>query len=431
MAKKLLELSKEEDASQEVSLTPEVDVTDPEVVSEVVEARSEFEDGFQVAMEALDSIDRAYGIYGKLITKIQLDANKVKSGTFSKEDLEESVVEFTEDAEEVGYEPEQDLETVATESTDPTVGLEALDGERKSLSDRILKGITNNWENLTNTFNDIDAYVKLIQNYDVETHKKNLTLLQNGGMVKRSSVVETSVSDINKKLAIYYAMGNSKFDTNSFIKHVNLPYELIVNKKLYTDGFKSVYDSLIVSVNNEKPIPEHKQSIAVLDSFTIPEVREWLNKDTKSGLVSNFIGDKFSIISIFQDKKGADTRLDMYTVPKSYYADKQIGVVSEKDMEAILKTAIELKPKGTKLAEVGKKQYWDTMFKSTRSSIATSLFSYVYGIFAIKRQARQYMVANQYTTGVIRALLHLKKSHINTGMVITKLVSSMYETKTK
>jgi len=418
-----------------------IDTENPEEVSAVLEGvegvepdasedelQEKFDEEVEVAQEALQELVRLSAIGNKLQTSMNVDAELLKAGKFSKEHLAVSIESFMTMSSDLGYNYAPAFESLSFESADGvTLAIEALDGGRQGLLARITKSFKNGWEGLTATFSDLDATAKILRSFNEKKLKDILAEIESGARKPSSSYnpVNTAVS---KKLAIYYAMGNQNFDVNSVITQINMAYNLIVEKKLFTDGCKYVVEALSVGWEDAKEIPVFKPSIDVVDKFTLPEIRKWLNRDTKAAVVSEFIGHKFNITSVYQNASETDCRNDYYTVPSEMYAKKETPMLKQQDIVKLLKAGIDLAPKGIKLAEVGKAEYWkkfrETMYNNVKNSLMSGnlMGSIINGPAA----ANWNNCRNYWVEGVIRSLLHLKKSHLDSGTLIFDIANKMY-----
>lgn len=399
--------------------------TDTVVPSEDVIAEK-FEEEFETAQEALNDLVKLTNVACGIEARMIADGEMVKNKKLTSEHVVASIESFINTTNEIGYNVKFNVEALSFESVDGVIAaLEALDGERQSVLARIGKVIANGWEGLLKTASNIDAYGKLLKSYNVAKLNAMITEIQSGARKPAGSYNPQNVP-VSKKLAIYYSMGNAKFDTNAVIAHINLAYDLIVEKKLFTDGCQKVVETLLVSKSDEDKIDTFQPSVDVLDKFTLPDVRKWINKDTKAGLVSNLIGNKFTIVSVFQDDKGAAARSDHYTVPTNVYVGKPVPALNQADALKLLKAGVELGPKGAKMAEVGKSEYWKKVKDHLSTSLRTTGWGMIGGVFSIPRQIRQTNLVNTWIGGVILALLHLKKSHIDSGEMIYQIIDKMY-----
>ena len=352
----------------------------------------------------------AYGVYKCM-------EDKHIKGTLTIEDLKlfNMVLGYNEPISTINMSSECDVYALAVEE---------LEGERKSFLERFSKGTENLAKSIGRTADAVDSIGHLFaKTYKIDTIKELLAELENG---TRTVTGEYSgdKNKLNQSLGVYYSMGNSALDVRNLETFLTIPYEVFVTSGFLNKYVKDMITNLAVSRGSEDTIPKDNISVNILDKITLPEVRQWLHKDTKAGVISEIIGHKFHITSIYQDAKGADARDDYVAVPVSIYANKPIPKFNKNELISLLKFGITLHDYGYKMSENNKAAAFSTLIHNTLHNIATKLLASVFSIFAIKRQIRQAFMANEFAAGVMSALLHNYKSYIKSGDMIIDIVKN-------
>jgi len=314
---------------------------------------------------------------------------KVKDNILTKHDIVLSFEELNTISDKAfGEVIFSDSVILATEDGDITISIEevdALKAAKRSLTDRLKKAITNAWGRLKDTFADLESTALLLASFKTRRMEELLNSIKKGDLKPKSdSVVNSS---INKELGVYFELNNgSSFDVKSFIKHINIPYDMIIKHSLFESAFEYAKDELVVGRDAEKTLPTHKESIKLLSGFKSPEIRSWLEASTKFGMLVNILGNKFSIVSVSQSPEhGADARRDYFDVNKSNYNSQKLPTFTSKDGIELLTGGIAMAPKGRQLGKIGKEAYIKRFTDSITSNIMTYIWGSLFGIFAIKR----------------------------------------------
>jgi len=215
----------------------------------------------------------------------------------------------------------------------------------------------------------------------------------------------TVIGDSTKDSAIIAALGSfgaysKKYDVKSLMSFLSGYYKL-VDGDLLTTAMESVHDSLIVSKGNEKQIPIHKASIKYLEEFKNIKTTDYINKSTRIVIPSSIFGSTLHIHYIEQD---SDEGLDYSSIGISSgnknYKDFEVSM-SKSELIALIDLVIDSRSKFKKgkSVEILKKTAIEVI-KSMRSGIMTSVYGGLFGIFAIRRIIRQYMLANTFIAGL-------------------------------
>jgi len=349
-------------------------------------------------------------------TNLQYDASVIDNVELSKEHL----VGIYGELNKLGYNLEDDtLYHMSTESYD-SISAEDLDGERKSLIARVDRYIRNVIGDITSIGDDLDSIMKLMKTVKTDKLTKLLNDL-NSGVYKESKDKITNPA-INSDLAFYFVNGHTDIELNSLKELCSTASDLLLKDKLFDVMTKYAYDNLIVGTDVEDEIPTHQASVKHLDKITLPEVRDWLNKNTKFGIYNRYIGNKFRILSVYQDEDGADVRFDTYNIPKNYYFGKTLSPLTLEECKQLVKEGIDLANDSATMAAVGRVNAFDTFWKSVRSKIGTMVSTHLFNMFAVKRWFRQINMGNVYSTGTYTVLIGLKKSHIDMLDMIHNIV---------
>jgi len=359
------------------------------------------------------------------LIEVKSAINNDSKRDMSREDITTSLMMFHTVASLSGYKSDK---TVSVEAY-ASMSIEALDGERKDFSERVEKYIKNIFTSLTHIFKELDGVLSLLKGIK---YNRLLNLIEdidaNNVIPKKEKIINEK---LNKDLAFHFVTGNDNLHVDGLIHTISISTDLLLKDKLFDSMVEFAYDNLIVSSDNEQAIPRHQASVDYLDSIKLKSVREWLNKDTKFGIFNRYIGDKFAVLSVYQDDDGADARYDYYTVPASQYLGKVLTPLSVQDCKKLLHAGVELAKKAPQLAAVGKENAFDTFFKDLRSGLMTAIFQGVFGIFAIKRKYRQLTMGGVYASGVYSVLIGLKKSHIDMLDTIVTIVSESITKKSE
>lgn len=315
-----------------------------------------------------------------------------------------------------------------------SLSAEALDGERVKLIKRFIKRITDLGSKILDTIETLKAVGGLITDYNSGILISLRKSLANDDVVviKNKSIDASSVTGINKKLGIYYEMNNSKLTSKDLIKHLDIPYQMIVKEKLFTDLAEYCYDQLIVGrisligEDKEDIIPVNKASVEYLGKFKSHDIKKWLNRDIKAGIIDRLIGARFSIVSVYQDNKGADARHDFFKVKSSVY-NNDIDVMSKKELLDLIDYGIECGKRFDQIGDIAVDGMWNNTWLSIRSSFMTTIYNISFGILAIKRQWRFYFMATEFYKGIMKAMLMQNKSYKDIPILITGIVSKMTE----
>ncbi len=362
--------------------------------------------------DRLRSINEAHNIIASLESRNILDKNLSASGKFDDQALRSSFEELMNICDSIGYSSNLTLENIS---------FEALEGERKSIGDRLVKWFENAWQGILSIVKEAENLIGLLQSVKISKLAMLKKQLENNELVSiGDKYIKSSI--LSKKLAIYGAMGNKDVKLNTLQEHLSIPYNLIVKENLLEQLSEYAIDNLVVSKTLENDIPKHKPSVDVVDKIVVPEIREWLNKDTKLAMFSNTIGDRIKVLSVYQDDKGADARYDNYKISSKYHIDN-INVFNTKELIELCKTGLELADNTEKLASKGKKSFFETMWQNLRTSFMTQVFTHLFSIFAIKRIWRQAHMVDIFAGGLVSNLVSLKKNHIDSINLITELVT--------
>lgn len=362
--------------------------------------------------DRLRNINEAHNTIASLESRNILDNNLKVSGKFDDYALKSSFEELMILSDNIGYKSNLSLENIS---------FEALEGERKAIGDRLIKWFENAWQGILSTVKEVENLIGLLQSVKVSKLVMLKKQLETNELVSiGDKFIKSSI--MSKKLAIYGAMGNKDLKLKTLQEHLSIPYNLIVKENLLEQLSEFAIDNLVVGKTLENDIPKHKASIDEVDKIVVPEIREWLNKNTKLAMFSNTIGDRIKVLSVYQDDKGADARYDSYKISSKYHIEN-INVFNTKELIELCNTGIELADNTEKLASKGKKSFFETMWQNLRTSFMTQVFTQLFGIFAIKRIWRQAHMVDVFAGGLVGNLVSLKKNHIDSINLITELVT--------
>lgn len=304
-----------------------------------------------------------------------------------------------------------------------TLSLEELEAEKKSMLDRFTKYLTNFGDKIATTIEDITDQFKKLDMTSLQELMTLKTEIKSGGRKFEKSTIEDS--KILKDLAIYFSM-YSDFKTSSFAEFMNIPTELI-------DGgvvdfiIKHGYDNIVVSNSNAEDIPNDPVSLKVLDRFHVKEIRSWLNKNTKFGMIDRLAGERVGVISLYQDREETDARQDRFIIPASTYINKSINLGSEGDLIKLIEICEKASKDFAKNMEELKKLKIDTLKKNTRSAFASGGYVWLFGIFASRRYLRNINAAETLANGVVMADAKLIRSQL----ALMKTVYNIIKASTK
>ena len=311
---------------------------------------------------------------------------------------------------------------------------EDLTGERVNLITRFIKRLKDIYTRIFDIFNEVSALAGLFSDVNVVPLRdlREQILNKDRKMISDKRIDAGSVTAINKKLGIYYEMNTSKLEVKSLIDHFDMPYQLIVKEKLFNELGSYIYDQLIVGrfsligEDAEAPIPINKTAVKYLKSFKSPQIKKWLHKDTKAGIVDRTIGSRFSIVSVYQDYKGADARHDFFTI-NGQDMNNDIPVWSEKELISLLDYGIETADKFQAISNIATDGVWEQTWNELRSSFMTQIYQAGFGIFSIKRTWRYYYMASEFYSGLMKAMLMQNRSYKDTPELIGTITRRMTE----
>jgi len=376
---------------------------------EETELRTSLEEAFAEADKLSARYDNAIKAVMDLESRSNIDKKLIADGKMSVETYMTSFESYNDVCESIGYrEGMLNVNISAEDISDPSISIEELDGYRKTLSDKIYRALEDTWLSILDTGNHISAIIKSLQSYNVKKLNILKRELDNGTRVPIKSKFISA--NLNKRLSIFYAMGgDANKGAKGIIEHIGLTKELIVKKKFYDMALDYGYDNLVVAASNESNIPSDKVSIDVLDEFKDSDVKDWLSKDIKFGMIDRYIGDMFSVLYIEQNDNGANVGWHYFNVNKDKYLRKEINSFSGKDIEKLLEFGIDLKNDTKDILSTMNKITWKTYFKSIRSYLATIFYNAVFPILSIRRTIRYVYLGNTFVNGLFKNMLMQQK----------------------
>jgi len=423
MSKSIFDIAME----QEVIEVPKM-IVSLETIEDENEVRAEV-----VALEArMEQMLNVEAIAVEEITKLEVEVKNYesnKSGVISQESYIMALESYVDASQRLTGTVPVLVDQVDLESIDIAVEADKLNNDKKTLLETAYKQLTN----LTSSFKIIaDDWKFSSKKLAVKNASKIealLSELKTGDRVMKKEVDAKRAKVIRKRLATMFVTGR-KFNLKDIKDYNNLPYQAVVKEKLFEEAYTFAYDNLIVSKSNEKDIPAHNGSIKFLDKINLPLIKKWIPKDVKFGMINNYFGATFTLLTVSQSMEhGADVRHNYFTIPKHEYENVKLTPWSDKDLIALLESNDSLLKNSKDIEKAGTSLFKNSLYKHIRSTLVTVAFTSVFQLLAIKRIFRQIFLGNTFFNGSMRAIISTTRAHREASDLMISITLGMSEQK--
>lgn len=170
------------------------------------------------------------------------------------------------------------------------LALEDLDGEDKNIFKRIFKRFKNIWEDIKSVRENFEIYShrEMLDAIDRLKQCQNLTGYQDPKTIDDDSILNV--------LSVYNRLGvMSNYSGESFAKYLQWGVDQITDKY----ALKTILDHIIsFLMHSSKYSDPARDNIGLLDKIKDKEIRDWLSKRTKTGVVARISGPNTYLVTI-------------------------------------------------------------------------------------------------------------------------------------